>query len=280
MIVFYRAKDVGGGVCEVTISCGVESAKEVSVRIKADPVRVGDPSYIADLLMSLVPDDWPDLDNPPDMPGWMSFDRENELRKREEKFMVGRRFFSTSNSLSDTLIPDTWDNVADFADWWINNGQPICPPKTPKVYCSDDAASVCLFRHGQFQVELYLIYPNPNLPVHEHPGVEVIEMRLNEYSIIDGRAVVVQQYRSANPLQDGEAHGDGINFKQTGGMDTGFPLLAIQRWDEGLTPSTVASRWKGKPVGPKQAGLVRSHYPRALVTEGFVDVTYQVDTVL
>lgn len=280
MIVFYRAKDVGGGVCEVTISCGADGARDVPVRLTVDPSLIGDKSYMADQLMSLIPVDWPEPEQQPEMPDWLSFDREDELRKRDELALAGKRFFSLSNTLSGQVVPDSWDNVADFADWWIGNGQPICPPKTPKVYCSDDAASVCLFRHGQFQVELYLIYPNPNLPVHEHPGVEVIEMRLNEYSISDGRAVVVQQYRSADPLQNGEAHGDGINFKQTGGMDTGFPLLAIQRWDEGLTPSTVASRWKGKPVGPKQAGLVRSHYPRALVTEGFVDVTYQVDMVL
>ena len=173
----------------------------------------------------------------------------------------------------DLQIPDTWNSVYEFGQWWCDNGMPILLPQNYEVYLSDDATSICLFRKGQFQVELYLIHPGPNLPVHEHPGVEVIKMRLNTYS--DNGQLVEEEIGSPTLLR-GESHGAGINFKNRDSgtiSEQGFPLLAFQKWDNELTPTTVASRWKGKMVGPLQAGIVKRFSPDALIEDDFIDVT-------
>lgn len=171
-------------------------------------------------------------------------------------------------------IPDTWASVYDFGQWWCDNGMPILLPVDYEVYLSDDATSVCLFRKGRFQVELYLIHPGPNLPIHEHPGVEVIKMRLNTFK----EDLSIEREEIGSPtLMRGQSHGAGINFKDKGDSNNvakqGFPLLAFQKWEEGLEISTVAARWKGKMVGPMQAGIVKRFNPAAFIQDDFIDVT-------
>ena len=157
------------------------------------------------------------------------------------------------------VIPDTWNTVEEFADWWFRNGMPIRFPQSAEVFLSDDATSIALFRKGRFQVELYLIHPHPTVPVHEHPDVEVIKAKL------DGKKY---PYLS-NTLRSGEGHGAGI---QLDAEEKGYPLLAIQHW---LTrePTTIASMWKGQTVGPKQESLIRRFNPDAYIANGYADIT-------
>jgi hypothetical protein len=156
-------------------------------------------------------------------------------------------------------IPDTWANVEEFGDWWIKNGMPMMFPEGAEVFLSDDATAVCLFRRGRFQVELYLIHPNPIVPVHEHPGVEVIKIRLGAKT---------HPFLSET-LRDGKSHGSGIRNEAE---EKGYPLIAIQHW---LTkdPTTVASMWKGNTVGPKQESLIKRFNPAAIIKDGWADTS-------
>jgi len=156
-------------------------------------------------------------------------------------------------------VPETWDNVQEFADWWLNSKMPIVFPKQAEVFLSDDATSVCLFRKGRFQVELYLIHPQPKVQVHEHPDVEVIKIRMG----LVGRPVM------SDVLHKGEAHGSGMRLEAE---TKGFPLIAIQHW---LTrePTTIASIWKGPTAGPMHEDLIRRFTPDAYVIDGYADIT-------
>ena len=179
--------------------------------------------------------------------------------------------FSIPNPLENVEIPE-WKTVYEFAKWWCDNGLPFAPP-SDTVNLSDDATSFTLFRSGQFQVELYLIHPEPNLPVHGHPDVEVIKLRVDNFNINKGKAIKTTDHKISNTLYQNETHGAGKNFKEIGGLDSGFGLLAFQKWKEGLTPTTVASRWKGKTVGPKQEALILKYTPTAHVQNGYADTT-------
>lgn len=163
------------------------------------------------------------------------------------------------NPYPNLVIPDTWNNVDEFGDWWFRAGMPIMFQEGAEVFLSDDATSIALFRKERFQVELYLIHPNPKVPVHEHPDVEVIKVRL------DGKKY---PYLSET-LRNGFAHGAGLRLEAE---DKGYPLIAIQHW---LTrePTTIASMWKGKTVGPMQEALIKRFNPNAYVTDGFADIT-------
>jgi hypothetical protein len=168
-------------------------------------------------------------------------------------------FFPTVHPQVDLKIPDTWTDVKEFADWWMAAGMPMIYPKDPEIFLSDDATAVSIFRHGRFQVELYLIHPNPKVPVHEHPGVEVIKMSMT----------VAKVPIMSNVLKDGESHGAG---QRMAAEHIGFPLIAFQHW---LTrePTTIASMWKGPTVGPLQEALIKRFNPDAYVVDGYADTT-------
>jgi hypothetical protein len=176
---------------------------------------------------------------------------------------------------SPSIETKQWNNVQDFADWYVENKLPLFIPVNAEVFCTDDATSICLFRSGQFQVELYLIHPTPKVPIHEHPGVEVIKMRMTE-SVQDSSGLIEIQdnwITAASPLKDGQAHGEGMVMEAA---IKGFPLFAVQHWKD-KEPSTISSAWKGKTVGPKHEALIKRFNPNALVLEGYADITKPKD---
>ena len=166
-------------------------------------------------------------------------------------------------------IPETWESVYAFCKWWYEAGTPFMPPQDYEINVTDDATSIALFRKKQFQVELYLIHPKPNLPIHEHPNVEVIKSLPPLY---DDKGETRDIPPTSTTLLEGESHGAGTNHKNDENS-RGFPLLAFQKWDNNLKVSSVATRWRGEMVGPIQAALVKKHYPDAYFVGNTVDVT-------
>lgn len=174
------------------------------------------------------------------------------------------KFTSLHNPIDDLAVPDTWENVTEFGKWWVATGMPIRFPKNPEVFRTDDATSISIFRQGRFQIELYLIHPKPQLQDHEHPGVEVIKMRMGLSGI-----------GFTDALKDGESHGAGIRLEAE---TLGFPLVAIQHWKT-REPITIAAMWKGETVGPMQENLIRRFHPDAYVIDGYADITRKMTDV-
>lgn len=166
--------------------------------------------------------------------------------------------------------PETWRDVTEFARWYLGQGMPLMPPQNVEVFCSDDATAMCVFRKGQFQAEMYLIHPGQGVVMHQHPGVEVIKYYPGTFQhLSEGRFVPLDRPQGRPVLLEGEAHG----VAKATPVPAGFSLIALQHWAPGLEPCTVAARWKGKTVGPKQEALIRRFYPEAYVVRGYADVT-------
>ena len=170
--------------------------------------------------------------------------------------------------INNLNIPDSWNNVEDFCVWYMENNMPITMSMDTEVFLSDDATAFCVFRHGQFQVEVYLIHPNPNVPVHEHPNVDVIKVRLRNNEL--GETIA----ECSDALRKNQSHGVGARLDNE---KKGFPLFAVQHWKTEHPPTTVASQWRGKTVGPMQEELIRRFHPNALVINGYADVTRTMD---
>lgn len=156
-----------------------------------------------------------------------------------------------------------WKTTEEFAKWYLDNRLPIKPPVEVETFLSDDATAICLFREGQFQVELYLIHPCPLVQVHEHPGIELVET-----PCING------VFKQLPVLKSGQEHGVGI--RETA-QNKGYPLLAIQRWHPSLTPTTAAAQWKGKTAGKKHEELIKRFHPNAYIIDGYADVTRKIN---
>lgn len=164
--------------------------------------------------------------------------------------------------VDSNLVVPAFHDLREFVTWYVGNGMPLLPPEKPEVFLSDDATATCLFRKGQYQVELYLIHPNPVIPVHEHPGVENLEIAQSGWqSAVDFRFM----------QRAGESHGMGFRDRA---KNEGFALYSAQKWDDGLTLSTIGARWRGYVAGPKHAALIRRFNPDCYINNGYADVTY------
>lgn len=183
----------------------------------------------------------------------------------KEEYLKKLGITSIPDPLANLEIPDTWSDVEEFGKWWVSAGTPYLYPNQPEVYLSDDATSIPIFRKGRFQIELYLIHPKPLVNEHEHPGVEVIKVRMG---IPGGLAFTPA-------LKDGQAHGSGFRLESE---IYGYPLIAIQHWKT-RDPITVAAMWKGATVGPKHEALIRRFNPNCYIANGYADITRKMADV-
>jgi hypothetical protein len=157
-------------------------------------------------------------------------------------------------------VPDFAD-LQGFVEWYVGAGMPLLPPENPEVFLSDDATATCLFRKGQYQVEMYLIHPNPLIPVHQHPGVENLEIGQSGWKTsVDFNLI----------QRAGQAHGMGFRVRA---KHNGFALYSAQKWDAGITMSTIGARWKGYTAGVKHEALIRRFNPDCYIQNGYADVT-------
>jgi hypothetical protein len=94
-----------------------------------------------------------------------------------EKFAKMKRLNSMNIMLSPiAIIPETWNNLEEFAHWFKSNGFPIRVPADMQVYVTEHSYSCVVFRQDIYQAELYMIAPNSigtphshdfeNLPIH------------------------------------------------------------------------------------------------------------------
>ena len=179
----------------------------------------------------------------------------------------------SNDYFKDISIPDAWNTVEDFTKWWIENKMPLMIPADAEVIISDDATAVCVFRHGRFQIEFYIIKPHNSIESHCHPGMEVMTMYF-----AGGSNCPTGPRTFHNTAENwGRVRTKLVSGEYHGGEDTnvysGFVLVALQKWDEGVEMTSAAVNWKGKTAGPLQETLIKKHRPSAFVEPGYADIT-------
>jgi hypothetical protein len=180
--------------------------------------------------------------------------------------------FSATDFFANLDIPEDWDSLEDFVDWYMGSKIPLIIPWNAEVIRSDDAVAICIFRKGNYQVEFYLEYPEMYIRKHAHPRMEVIVMDLGGGSItpkqtdIDVSRLWGRTYEKLNP---GEYHGGDSSSLISGG----FVTLAFQRWENPDEMTSAAIQWKGEIQGPLQSTLITKHYPNGLIQSNYADVS-------
>jgi hypothetical protein len=161
-------------------------------------------------------------------------------------------------------IPDNWDSLNDFANWYIDNKMPIIIPKDSHVYYTELVSSYVMFKHRTFQVEMYVIKPNNGIPTpsHSHPGVDLMIFHIggmNSMPPVGARIPI---------LRGGEYHGGNIAQNKSGAV-----WLSIQQWHSVKNITSVSVHWKGETDGPEHIDMILKHRPNAYVKGNYVDST-------
>lgn len=166
-------------------------------------------------------------------------------------------------------IPDDWDSLESFVEWYIENKYPIIIPWDAMVRKTDDATTICIFRKNKFQVEIYLIYPNWVIKRHSHPGVEVITMVMGG----GNRGMQLPLGCSnlagniSNKLTEGKYHGG-----HSVGDHNGYVLFSFEKWSTDIPMTSAAVNWEGHTAGPLQDELIEKTFPGSVLNSGYADV--------
>lgn len=188
------------------------------------------------------------------------------------------KHISSEEYFKDIVIPEDWDTLEDFVDWYCDQRMPMMIPWNANVIRSDDAVAICLFRKGHYQVEFYIEYPKMYIYKHAHPRMEVITMTMGggkTWPPVDNSSTNTSHTWGGLTckLKDGNYHGGDSDA----GTGNGFVILAFQRWDNPEEMTSAAVQWKGQLQGSHQSELIKSHFPNAFIRDGYADVSLTND---
>lgn len=174
-------------------------------------------------------------------------------------------------------IPDDWNSLEEFVDWYMNARMPLMVPWNAPVIRSDDATAICVFRKNNYQVELYLEFPKMYIQRHSHPRMEVIVVDLG-----GGRINPAGQHAIGTAVAWGNVFDNVTNNNEHGGdtvaaLGNGSCFLACQRWENTEEMTSAAIQWNGSTAGPIQEELIRQSFKSRNLTvhiePGFANVS-------
>jgi hypothetical protein len=176
--------------------------------------------------------------------------------------------YSADSYFSSTQIPDTWNTLEDFINWYMDSKMPLMIPWDAKVMCTDDATAICIFKKPPYQIELYIIHPNQTIPPHSHPDMEVITM------VLGGGKLYKPGFEHLNCGKEWGKLTDKLVFPQThGGKFTdysdGYVLLSFEKWLNNTELTSASVQWAGETAGPIHDKLILKHNPSSLIKEGY-----------
>jgi hypothetical protein len=127
-------------------------------------------------------------------------------------------------------IPD-FDSFEDFCYWYINDGYFICYPDKWMFADVGNTYENIIFRHKNYQVEMYFVSSGFKIPKHKHPDVNILEIihAPGDINLNYGNPASIDEIKQ-RIRPSGEPHGGGtspLTESQGGG---GFILVVLEEW--------------------------------------------------
>lgn len=130
-----------------------------------------------------------------------------------------------------------FDELAVFKDWWMAL-KPLNTPSTGSLSHVAETHGVVLYRQDPYQVELFNVKPNSEIPPHVHPNVDSFEVFIGgDISFMcDGVWYDQDVLGSSIRVLPSSIHGG--KFGERGGC-----FLSVQKWINGVQPKFVGDDW-------------------------------------
>jgi quercetin dioxygenase-like cupin family protein len=129
------------------------------------------------------------------------------------------------------------DDLAQFKTWWENT-RPINTPAVNSLSHVAETHGVVLYRQAPYQVELFNVKPNSEIPAHRHPNVDSFEVFLGGDIdfMCNGEWYGQNQIGASIRVYPSSLHGG--KFGKRGGC-----FLSIQKWLNDVEPKFVGDDW-------------------------------------
>lgn len=155
--------------------------------------------------------------------------------------------------------PLTDDTLEAFLDWWWGAGKPIVIPFHHSHVMNGNVPGVVLYRKGCYQVQLFIFSPDSIIPEHVHPNVDVFEIYMSGDIVftVDGEIKTPPVWNdepAANGLHKMYGWALRITPETWHGGTTGprgGVFLSVQKWLNGVEPTTVGEEWVSKDNEPR-----------------------------
>ena len=145
------------------------------------------------------------------------------------------------------------DELSKFAHYYLNSnltGKIYTPIKNGLIF-EGGMTGIVLYRHEQFQVELFIVKPNLIIPEHTHPDIDSYECFLygmnfthsgktitsREQALEEKNGYPIYSYQTIR-VKPNDVHGGTAS-------EYGGAFLSIQHWLNGVEPSHVNASWAG-----------------------------------
>ena len=178
-----------------------------------------------------------------------------ELEARKE-FFKDRKIWDQEEYFSHLTIPETWNSVEDFANWYMESKMPLMLPVGSPVYVTNNATAIVIFKKGHYQIEMYIVYGKSSIGMHSHPGMELITMQIGNMNN--------NVWGMYSPLLgDGQAHDADFVGPH------GAVFLTFEKWKDEDKMSSASVNWHGKTSGPIHDELIKKYRPDIFVEDGY-----------
>jgi len=158
------------------------------------------------------------------------------------------------------IIPDTWNNLDAFVDWYINNGFPRKSPTPSEVYFTDVGTSVIIFRHDHYQAEFYIGSPYFNTSKHYHPFEQTIIVVGGNGKGRRGDSLEEEPVWSNIDHNQHNVRTEVLRYDQwhqLSSYNKGMYFFNLQRWPDKTKMSSAIIGYEGDSLGPVHDELMK-----------------------
>lgn len=133
-----------------------------------------------------------------------------------------------------------FDDLEQFLDWWLVLRPINTPDETPTNFNGVLSGTV-LFRQAPYQVQLFIVQPNSVIEPHIHPNVDSFEVFVGGDIKFLCDDVWYEQSLLGDKIRVKPTNWHGGKFGARGGC-----FLSVQKWLNGVTPTSVGYDWYDK----------------------------------
>lgn len=133
-------------------------------------------------------------------------------------------------------------------------------PRQNAIYNFGNIISLVVYRHDQYQVELFIAPKAPStFTPHTHPHVDVVEFGLTGHVLLNINNMPVCTVDEFHAWQRGEMNTVPVHILPTaihsGQGVTPYAFLSLQHWLNGVAPTSVGLNWHGDASSVEQQAM-------------------------
>tara|TARA_R100000353_G_C6413001_1_gene170976 strand:- start:29 stop:556 length:528 start_codon:yes stop_codon:yes gene_type:complete len=149
------------------------------------------------------------------------------------------------------------DELTSFLEWYLDAGLRIFVPHENFVHFVEGVTGLTIYRVDEFQVQLFTATPNTVIPSHTHPNVDSYEVALSGMEFYLNDKVVLPRWYAdlkASNCDLSTSHYEVVRVlpdcpHSAKAGKNGGSFMSVQRWLNGVEPTSVGNDWDGKTMG-------------------------------